>query len=57
MILKLIQFEIYSAECASRFNKDARLHKLLENMTGHARSIMEQALGKVIEAESDGEKS
>ncbi len=51
MILKLIQFEIYSAECVSRYKKDAELHTLLGNMTGHARTIMEQALKKVIEAE------
>ena len=52
MILKLIQFEIYSTECASRFKRDADLHVLLGNLTGHARSIMEQALKKVIETES-----
>ena len=52
MILKLIQFEIYSAECVIRYKKDAELHTLLGNMTGHARTIMEQALKKVIEAES-----
>lgn len=51
MILKLVQFEVYSAECVSRYKKDAELHTLLGNMTGHARSIMEQALTKVIEAE------
>lgn len=56
MILKLIQFEVYSDECASRFKKDADLHKLLGNLTGHARSIMEHALGKVIEAESGSVK-
>ncbi len=56
MILKLIQFEVYSDECASRFKKDADLHILLGNLTGHARSIMEQALAKVIEAESDSVK-
>lgn len=56
MILKLIQFEIYSTECVSRFKKDADLHKLLGNMAGHARSIMEQGLGKVIAAESDSLK-
>ncbi len=56
MILKLIQFEIYSDECADRFKKDADLHVLLGNLTGHARSIMEQALSKVIEAESDSGK-
>lgn len=56
MILKLIQFEVYSDECAIRFKKDADLHILLGNLTGHARSIMEQALAKVIEAESDSVK-
>lgn len=56
MILKLIQFEVYSDECAIRFKKDADLHILLGNLTGHARSIMELALGKVIEAESDSVK-
>ena len=56
MILKLIQFEVYSDECAIRFKKDGDLHILLGNLTGHARSIMEQALGKVIEAEYDSVK-
>ena len=51
MILKLIQFEVYSAECIERYKKDAELHALLGNLTGHARSIMELALTKVIEAE------
>ena len=51
MILKLIQFEVYSAECIERYKKDAELHALLGNLTGHARSIMEQALTKVIEVE------
>lgn len=51
MILKMIQFEIYSAECESRSPKDAELHALLGNMTGHARSIMERALTQVVEAE------
>ncbi len=51
MILKMVQFEIYSAECESRDAKDAELHALLGNMTGHARSIMERALTQVVEAE------
>ena len=51
MILKLIQFEIYSEECVNRYKKDAELHSLLGNMTGHARTIMEMALTKVLEAE------
>jgi MerR family transcriptional regulator, light-induced transcriptional regulator len=52
MILKLIQFEIYSAECVNRYKKDSELHQLLGNMTGHARSIMEQALTKIVQAEN-----
>ena len=45
------QFEVYSAECENRNTKDAELHALLGNMTGHARSVMEQALAKIVEAE------
>ena len=51
MILKMTQFEIYSMECESRNPKDAELHALLGNMTGHARAIMERALTQVVEAE------
>ena len=51
MIIKLVQFEVYSSECENRSKKDAELHKMLGNMTGHARFIMEQALTKVVEAE------
>lgn len=51
MILKMVQFEIYSSECENRNKKDAELHAMLGNMTGHARSIMEQALTEVVEAE------
>ena len=51
MILKMIQFEVYSTECENRDTKDAELHALLGNMTGHARSVMEQALAKIVEAE------
>lgn len=51
MILKMTQFEVYSMECESRNPKDAELHALLGNMTGHARAIMERALTQVVEAE------
>ena len=52
----MIQFEVYSEECITRYKKDAELHALLGNLTGHARAIMEQALTKVIEAEQAAEK-
>ena len=51
MILKLVQFEVYSAQCENRNMKDAELHALLGKMTGHARSIMEKALTEVVKAD------
>jgi len=52
MVIKLLQFEAYSNECITRFKKDEELHKLLGNMTGHARSILETALTEVATAEN-----
>ena len=52
IIIKLLQFEAYSSECIIRYKKDAELHKLLGNMTGHARSILETALTEVVTAEN-----
>ena len=52
IVIKLLQFEAYSEECITRYKKDAELHKLLGNMTGHARSILELALKEVITAEN-----
>lgn len=52
MIIKLVQFEQYSTECIDRYEKDAKLHAILGNMAGHARSILEQALSKIVKAES-----
>jgi len=52
MIIKLVQFEQYSKDCVSRYDKDAELHTMLGNMAGHARSILEQSLTKVVEAEN-----
>ena len=51
MIIKLVQFEHYSLECIDRYEKDADLHAMLGNMAGHARSVLEKALLKVLEAE------
>ena len=46
-----MQFEAYSEECITRYKKDAELHRLLGNMTGHARSILEKALTEIVTAE------
>ena len=51
IINKLLQFEAYSEECITRYKKDAELHRLLGNMTGHARSILEKALTEIVTAE------
>lgn len=51
LILKLVQFEVYSEQCENRGLKDAELHAMLGKMTGHARSIMEAALTDVVKAE------
>jgi len=45
-------FEVYSAECESRNAADSALHAHLHEVTAGARAMMEQALGRVIEAES-----
>ena len=51
MILKLVQFEVYSEQCENRGLADAKLHAYLGKMTGHARSVMEKALTEVVRAE------
>ena len=51
LILKLVQFEVYSEQCENRGLKDAELHALLGKMTGHARALMESALTEVVQAE------
>jgi DNA-binding transcriptional MerR regulator len=51
IIQQLIQFEIYSAECENRTPRDAEIHALLKNTTGHARAMMESALKHLLETE------
>ena len=51
MVIKLVQFEQYSVECIDKYEKDAELHAMLGNMAGHARSILEKALSKIVDAE------
>lgn len=52
LVLDLGAFERYSAECAHRSPRDARLHRDLQRVTSTARAMMEDALARV--AEEDG---
>jgi MerR family transcriptional regulator, light-induced transcriptional regulator len=51
LLVRLGNFEIYSAECESRNPADAALHHYLKQMTGNARALLETALVRVVEAE------
>ena len=51
LILSLCHFEAYSARCESLNRDDAALHAYLHVTTAQARSLMEQALQKVVEVE------
>lgn len=52
IVMKLVRFEDYSADCENLNREDAELHAYLYRVTGQARSEMERALGRVLEAES-----
>ncbi len=45
LVLALGAFEAYSRQCENRNAADARIHALLARATGHARALMETALG------------
>ena len=51
LLVRLGNFESYSADCESRSPADASLHRYLAQVTGNARAMMEMALVRVIEAE------
>ncbi|MEM7610762.1 MAG: MerR family transcriptional regulator [Pseudomonadota bacterium] len=51
LVQNLCAFEEYSAQCESRNDNDQALHNYLYRMTAKARSIMEEALGTLAEAE------
>lgn len=51
LLLRLGNFETYSAECESRGPADAALHRYLKETTGTARALLETAMQRVIEAE------
>ena len=52
LISRLVHFEAYSAECENRNEEDALLHAYLHKSTSRARSMMEQALMRVVELEN-----
>ena len=52
IVIKLVQFEQYIAECIEKYDVDQELHAELGNTAGHSRSILEKAIAKVIKAEN-----
>jgi hypothetical protein len=52
LVMLLGNFETYSAECVSRSTSDAALHAHLQWVAGQARSLFEDALQRVAEAEA-----
>jgi len=51
LVSDLSAFEIYSANCTSRNDDDAALHRYLHQTTAQARALIEVALEKVADAE------
>ncbi|MBK7766530.1 MAG: hypothetical protein IPI44_10685 [Sulfuritalea sp.] len=51
LLVRLGNFETYSAECESRSPADAVLHHYLKEVTGNARALLEEALAHVVAAE------
>jgi DNA-binding transcriptional MerR regulator len=51
IVMQLASFERYSADCLSRTPADAALHRHLGALAGTARSMFEQALVRVMQAE------
>lgn len=51
LLVRLGNFETYSAECESSSPADAALHHYLKDVAGNARALLEAALVRVAEAE------
>jgi DNA-binding transcriptional MerR regulator len=51
IVMLMVGFERYSTECAARNQNDAALHRHLHDVTGAARSMLEQALARVVTEE------
>lgn len=48
IVTLLVGFELYSKQCAARNQKDAALHRHLHDVTSAARTMLEQALTRVV---------
>jgi len=48
IVTLLVNFELYSKECASGDRKDADLHRHLHEVTSGARAMLEQALARLV---------
>ena len=48
IVTLLVSFELYSTECAARNEHDAALHRHLHQVTSVARTILEEALARVV---------
>ena len=48
IVTLLVGFELYSTECAARNQNDAALHRHLHEVTSVARTMLEQALARVV---------
>ena len=48
IVTLLVGFELYSTECAARNESDAALHRHLHEVTSAARTMLEQALARVV---------
>ena len=48
IVTLLVDFELYSAECATRNQDDAALHRHLHDVTSTARTMLEQALVRLV---------
>lgn len=51
ILLTVGSFERYSAQCASRNPEDAQLHHELERAAGRARSVLEEAMERLVRAD------
>jgi len=48
IVTLLVGFELYSTECAARNQDDAALHRHLHDVTSAARTMLEQALARLV---------
>ena len=48
IVTLLVSFELYSTECATRNQNDAALHRHLREVTSAARTVLEEALTRVV---------